>query len=77
MRFSMAKAATDGTVTRHVRTIAEPATASSRNEPASSPAASNAIETANSANEVFAMLVIRIFLLFAKVLKPAIAGTVK
>lgn len=77
MRLSMAKAAIDGTVTRHVRTIAEPATASSRNEPASSPAASNASESANSAAEAFAMLVIRIFLLLAIVLKPAIAGTVK
>ena len=73
----MAKAATDGTVTMQTRTIAEPATASSRNEPASSPAASNASETANRVTEAFAMLVIRIFLLLAKELKPAIAGTVK
>lgn len=60
-----------------VKMIAELATASSKSEPANSPAASSANATASTANETRAILVIRIFLLFVKALKPATAGSVK
>lgn len=74
---SIARAAIVGTAMTQTRTIAELATASSKSEPANSPAPSSANATASTANETRAILVIRIFLLFAKVLKAARAGIVK
>lgn len=61
---------------KQTSTIAELATASSRNRPVNSPVTSSPNAIASAANEAFAMLAIRILLL-VNVLKPTMAGKVK
>ena len=64
-----------GAAMMQVRTIAELATASNKNEPANSPAASNANATASTDNEARAMLATRILLF--RLLKATSAGIVR
>ena len=68
---SIMNAASVGTTMMQVRTIAELATASSRNEPATSPSASNAKAAASSSNEPFATRLTLIFLLRMRALTPS------
>jgi len=77
LALSIARAAIAGAETRQIRTTAELAAASRRNEPASSPTASNVSATASTASEPFARLLTRILLLLATALMPISAGSVR
>ena len=66
-----------GAAMMQVRTIAELATASNKNEPANSPAASNARAAASSSSEPFARFVTLILLLFVRALMPTNVNGVK
>ena len=73
----MARAKIAGAAIRQVSTIAEPPIASNRNDPVTSPTASNASAIVNNAAEPFATPTRRTRLLFRSALTPNIAGKVK
>jgi len=74
---STASAAIIGAEMRHVRTSTEPPTASSRNDPATSPAASTASASASDVSETFATLEIRMLLLLVSLFIPTRTGRVR
>ena len=73
----MARAKIAGAAMRQVSTVAEPPIASNRNDPVTSPTASNASAIVNNATEPFATPTSRTRLLFRSALTPNIAGKVK
>lgn len=70
-------AAIVGAAIMQVRTIAELATASIRNEPTNSPAASNARAAASSKSEPFATLVTLILFLLVRARMPTSVNGVR
>ena len=74
---SIDTAAIIGTAAMQISTTAEPANASSRKDPATSPIANSASAIASDANDAFAKALALSLLLLRRVRVPINAGTVK